>query len=101
MSIVRQGVMSADGYIITNYHVVDGAQSVSVLTEDNQSYDAVIVGSDETSDLAVLKVEASGLTAAEFGDSDQLRVGDSVVAIGDPLGVQLRGTMVIIAFPPR
>jgi serine protease Do len=86
-------VMSADGYIITNYHVVDGAQSVSVLTEDNQSYDAVIVGSDETSDLAVLKVEASGLTAAEFGDSDQLRVGDSVVAIGDPLGVQLRGTM--------
>jgi serine protease Do len=86
-------IMSADGYVITNYHVIEGANTVSVLTNDTKQYDAVIVGSDETSDLAVLKVEATGLTSAEFGDSEQLRVGDSVAAIGDPLGVTLRGTM--------
>ena len=67
--------------------------SYSVLTNDNQEYEAALVGSDEMSDLAVLKIDARGLQAAEFGDSSKLRVGDSVVAIGDPLGVQLRGTM--------
>ena len=86
-------IMSADGYIITNHHVISGAQSISVLTSSDEIYGAVLVGSDEASDLAVLKVEADTLTAAEFGDSDALRVGDLVVAIGDPLGVQLRGTM--------
>ena len=86
-------IMSADGYIITNHHVIENAQAVSVLTNDDKEYTAAIVGSDETSDLAVLKIEASGLQAAEFGDSSVLQVGDSVVAIGDPLGVTLRGTM--------
>lgn len=86
-------IMSADGYIITNHHVIENAQAVSVLTNDDKEYTASIVGSDETSDLAVLKIEASGLQAAEFGDSSVLQVGDSVVAIGDPLGVTLRGTM--------
>jgi len=86
-------VMTADGYLITNYHVIEGANTVNVLTEGNEQYTAAVVGSDEISDLAVLKVEAENLTPAVFGDSDQLRVGDTVVAIGDPLGVTLRGTM--------
>ena len=86
-------IMSSDGYVITNHHVITGALVISVLTNDNQEYEAALVGSDEMSDLAVLKIDARGLQAAEFGDSSKLRVGDSVVAIGDPLGVQLRGTM--------
>ena len=86
-------IMSSDGYVITNHHVITGALVISVLTNDNQEFEAALVGSDEMSDLAVLKIDARGLHAAEFGDSSKLRVGDSVVAIGDPLGVQLRGTM--------
>lgn len=86
-------IMSPDGYVITNHHVISGALVISVLTNDNREFEAALVGSDEMSDLAVLKIDARGLQAAEFGDSSKLRVGDSVVAIGDPLGVQLRGTM--------
>ena len=86
-------IMSESGYIITNHHVIEGANQLTVLTYDDQQYTAELVGSDTISDLAVLRIEAGGLTAAEFGDSDSLRVGDSVVAIGDPLGIQLRGTM--------
>ena len=86
-------IMSQDGYVITNHHVITRALVISVLTNDNQEFEAALVGSDEMSDLAVLKIDARGLQAAEFGDSSKLRVGDSVVAIGDPLGVQLRGTM--------
>mgnify|MGYP002524476113 FL=1 len=86
-------IMSEDGYVITNHHVIQNAQAVSVLTSDNQEYAASVIGSDETSDLAVLKIEADGLQTAEFGDSSVLQVGDSVAAIGDPLGTALRGTM--------
>ena len=86
-------VMSADGYIITNYHVIEGAEQIYVLLEDEATYLAEVVGGDETTDLAVLRVEAENLTPAEFGDSDALRVGDVVVAVGDPLGSELRGTM--------
>lgn len=86
-------IMSADGYIITNYHVISGAETVTVLLESGDEYEATQVGGDETSDLAVLKIEAEDLTPAEFGSSDTVEVGDSVVAIGDPLGIQLRGTM--------
>lgn len=86
-------IMSTDGYIITNYHVVSTAQNITVLLTDGTQYSASQVGGDETSDLMVLKIAATGLTAAEFGDSDAVEVGDSVVAIGDPLGVELRGTM--------
>ena len=86
-------IMSSDGYVITNHHVISGALVISVLTNDNREFEAALVGSDEMSDLAVLKIDARGLKPAEFGDSSKLRVGDSVVAIGDPLGVQLRGTM--------
>lgn len=86
-------IMSDDGYIITNYHVVSDAQAVSVLLTSEEEYAAAWVGGDETSDLVVLKIEAEGLTPAEFGSSDNVEVGDSVVAIGDPLGIELRGTM--------
>ena len=86
-------VMSQDGYIITNYHVIEGAEQIFVLLEDDATYQASLVGGDETTDLAVLKIDATGLTPAEFGNSDALRVGDVVVAIGDPLGSELRGTM--------
>ena len=87
-------VMSDDGYLITNCHVIAQAQQITAMTWDETTYAAALVGSDEASDLAVLKIEPDApLTAAEFGDSDALRVGDTVVAIGDPLGVKLRGTM--------
>ena len=86
-------VMSSDGYLITNEHVIDGAVAIDVLTSDDDRYTASLVGSDATSDLAVLKIDAQNLTAAEFGDSEEMEVGDAVVAIGDPLGSELRGTM--------
>ena len=86
-------VLSADGYIVTNCHVVEGAQTISVLLTDNRKLTAYVVGADAVSDLAVLYIEATDLTAAEFGDSDSLRVGDAVAAIGDPLGAEFRGTM--------
>ena len=86
-------VMTADGYIITNEHVVDGGKSYTVLLHDDSQYTATLVGADAVSDLAVLKIDATGLTAAEFGDSTTVEVGDTVVAIGDPLGIELRGTM--------
>lgn len=86
-------VMSEDGYIITNYHVVNDARAVSVLLTDGQEYYAAAVGGDEISDIMVLKIEANNLTPAEFGNSDTAQVGDTVVAIGDPLGQELRGTM--------
>lgn len=86
-------IMSETGYIITNHHVIEDALQITVLTHDDRQYSAMLIGSDAISDLAVLQIEATDLIAATFGDSDALRVGDSVVAIGDPLGIQLRGTM--------
>lgn len=86
-------VISSDGYLLTNCHVVEGATSIIATFTDGQTLPARTVGQDEISDLAVLQVEADNLVAAEFGDSSVLRVGDSVAAIGDPLGSKLRGTM--------
>ena len=79
-------ILTADGYIITNAHVVAGAGEVNVSTWDNYVFSASLVGFDAQEDLAVLKVEAQGLTPAEFGDSSALSIGDPVAAIGDPLG---------------
>lgn len=87
-------IMTEDGYIITNAHVVAGATSVSVVFSDSSEEEAKIVGQDEKSDLAVLKINKTGLTAAEFGNSDNLEVGETVVAIGNPLGLELFGTAV-------
>lgn len=87
-------IMSEDGYIITNNHVVEGAQSVSVQLSDGTQYDATIVGTDEQTDLAVIKVEPKeSLTAAEFGDSDELQPGEYAYAIGSPGGVQFANTI--------
>jgi serine protease Do len=86
-------VLSPDGYIVTNAHVVDSARTLEVLLSDGTFHAARIVGTDSFSDLAVLSINATGLQAAEFGDDQSLRVGDAVVAIGDPLGIELRGTM--------
>ncbi len=87
-------VISADGYIITNEHVVDSATKVRVVLSDGiTEYDATIVGEDVQSDLAVLKVDASGLSPAELGDSNELEVGEEVVAIGNPYGMELNGTV--------
>lgn len=87
-------IMSKDGYIITNNHVVDGAQSVSVQLSDGTSLDAKIIGTDEQTDLAVIKVTpTSDLTAAEFGDSEELEPGEYAYAIGSPGGVQFANTI--------
>ena len=79
-------IYSEDGYIITNYHVVKGADKIKVTTYDEKEYDAGLIGYDDTNDIAVLKIDATGLTPVTIGDSDQLSVGDGVVAIGNPLG---------------
>lgn len=85
-------VLSADGYLVTNYHVISGAGEITVLLTDDRKFTARSVGYDAVSDLAVLRIDCQDLPAASFGDSSSLRVGDTVVAIGDPLGVEFRGT---------
>lgn len=79
-------ILTSDGYIVTNYHVVEDAESIKVTTYDGNSYEAKLIGYDENNDVAVLKIEAKGLTPVTIGDSDNMNVGDSVVAIGNPLG---------------
>lgn len=79
-------IISTDGYILTNYHVIDDSDSITVALYDGTTYDAALVGYDESNDIAVLKVDAENLTPVILGDSDSLNVGDSVVAIGNPLG---------------
>jgi len=86
-------VLTETGYIVTNSHVIEDATAISVLLTDGRTLAARIVGADTVSDLAVLWVDAEDLTAAQFGDAATLRVGDVAVAIGDPLGIELRGTM--------
>lgn len=86
-------VMSEDGYIITNNHVIQGASSIKVVLNDGNQYTAKVVGADAKTDLAVLKIDAKGLTYAEFGNSDALEVGELAVAIGNPAGLELQGTV--------
>ena len=86
-------VLTRDGYILTCNHVVAGGERCTVKTADDQTYDALLVGGDAQTDLAVLKIDAEDLVPAVFGDSDELTVGDEVLAIGDPLGTELRGTL--------
>ncbi len=85
-------IMTSDGYILTNAHVLDGAVSATVTLWDDRDFEAELVGADSASDLAVIKIDASGLSAAEFCGSE-IRVGEPVAAIGNPLGRELRGTM--------
>ena len=94
-------VIRGDGYILTNHHVIDGADRIRVDFADGRSLSARVVGSDEPSDLAVLRVEATGLPAVPYGDSDRARVGDVVLAFGNPLGVGQTVTMGIVSAKGR
>jgi serine protease Do len=86
-------VISEDGYILTNSHVIEGAAAIEVVLSDGTSkYSAKVVGSDSATDIAVLKVEATGLKPVELGDSNALEVGETVAAIGNPYGIELAGT---------
>ena len=96
MQYVTQGagsgvVVSPDGYIMTNNHVIRSSSKISVTLRDGTSYEASLIGYDQPTDVAVIKIEASGLTPVIFGDSDTIAMGDTVVAIGNPLG-ELGGT---------
>ena len=84
MSLGTGVVMSEDGYIITNSHVIEGCGAVDVVLQDERVFQALLVGQDAQSDLAVLKIDCAGLTPAQFGDSTLLEVGDAVAAIGNP-----------------
>lgn len=79
-------VITSDGYILTNYHVIEGASSIKVAFVDGTTYDAKLVGGEQENDIAVLKIEATGLKPVIIGDSDNIKVGEQVVAIGNPLG---------------
>ena len=87
-------IISADGYIVSNYHVVSGANTLVVITADGKEYDAKLVGYDESNDLSVLKIDAENLTFAKLGSSDTLVEGDRVAAIGNPLG-ELTSTLTV------
>ena len=86
-------IFTADGYVITNYHVVEGGQSCTVMLSTGYQYEAKYVAGDRNYDLAILKMEAADLPAAEFWDSDLLCVGDPAYAIGNPMGYELLGTL--------
>jgi Do/DeqQ family serine protease len=94
-------IISTDGYILTNHHVVDGAEKIKVDLNDDRTLDAKVVGSDPLSDLAVLKIDATNLPVLALGDSDKVRVGDVVLAIGNPLGIGQTVTMGIISAKGR
>ena len=79
-------ILSEDGYVVTNYHVIEGATAITVTMDGGTEYNAKLVGSDATNDVALLKVEATGLPAVKLGSSDDLAIGDMVCAIGNPLG---------------
>ncbi len=79
-------ILTADGYILTNYHVIESSRTITVSLYDGTSYDAALVGCDQNNDIAVLKIQAENLVPVVLGDSDQLQVGDTVAAIGNPLG---------------
>lgn len=86
-------IMSADGYILTNAHVVDDAKTIKIVDKDFNEYEATLIGLDSETDLAVLKIEAESLPACEFGKSGEVRIGELAIAIGNPLGFELYGSM--------
>ncbi len=86
-------IIREDGYIVTNQHVIDGATAITVILNTGDEYDAKLIGSDSKSDLAVLKIDKKDLPAATLGDSDKLQVGELAVAIGNPLGQELEGSV--------
>src|SRR5690349_11258181 len=94
-------IVNSDGYILTNHHVVDGALEIKVELTDNRTFTAKLVGSDAPSDLAVLKIDAKDLPVLHLGDSDKVRVGDAVLAVGNPLGIGQTVTSGIVSAKGR
>lgn len=94
-------IVNPNGYILTNHHVVDGSTDIKVELTDNRTFSAKLVGSDPPSDLAVLKIEAAGLPTVTVGNSDQVRVGDVVLALGNPLGIGQTVTSGIVSAKGR
>ncbi len=94
-------IFSTDGYIATNAHVLDGAEDIVVILSDKRRYDAQLIGKDYSTDLAVLKIEAEELAPAKFGDSDEIRVGEWVVAVGNPFDLTSTVTAGILSAKGR
>lgn len=94
-------IITTDGYIVTNNHVIDGAEKVEVTLNDNSTYNAKIIGTDATSDLALLKIEAEDLSPIVFGDSDGIKVGEWVLAVGNPFGFTSTVTAGIVSAKAR
>ena len=101
MGIGSGVIVRSDGYILTNHHVVDGAQEIRIEFTDRRGFIAKLIGSDPPSDLAVLKIEAKDLTALSLGNSDEVRVGDVVLAVGNPLGIGQTVTAGIVSAKGR
>jgi len=94
-------IISTDGYIITNNHVIDGADEIEVTLNDNSTYSAKLVGADPVTDIALIKIEATGLTVIPFGDSDKLKVGEWVLAVGNPFNLTSTVTAGIVSAKGR
>ena len=94
-------IVTPDGFIVTNHHVIDGAENIEVVLSDNRAFNARVIGSDPASDLAVLKIDSHDLPVLPLGDSDRVRVGDIALAIGNPLGLTQTVTAGIISAKGR
>ena len=94
-------ILSEDGYIVTNNHVIDGAEKLEVLLNDNSTYEATVIGTDEATDLALIKVDAKGLSAITFGDSEAVKIGEWVLAVGNPFGFNSTVTAGIVSAKAR
>lgn len=94
-------ILSEDGYIVTNNHVVEGADKLEVLLNDNSTYDAKIIGTDEATDLALIKIDAKGLSPITFGDSEAVKIGEWVLAVGNPFGFNSTVTAGIVSAKAR
>ena len=92
---------AAAGHVVTNQHVIGNADEITVRLHDGRSVQAEVIGSDPNADIAVIKIPAQGLTAIDLGDSDRLRVGDFVVAIGNPFGLATTVTLGIVSAKAR
>lgn len=94
-------ILSKDGYIVTNNHVIDGADKLEVLLNDNATYEARVIGTDEATDLALIKIDADNLSLITFGDSEQLKIGEWVLAVGNPFGFNSTVTAGIVSAKAR
>lgn len=94
-------IISSDGYIVTNNHVVDGADDIQIVLNDNREFDATLIGRDENTDIALLKIDATGLPTLKFGDSDALKLGEWVLAVGNPFNLTSTVTAGIVSAKSR